>query len=99
MNPVLPDTRANFWLSCLLIDEGAGDPMALMEKLAAENIEARPIWKPMHMQPVFAHCDFVSTAPAPVNEDIFRRGLCLPSDIKMTPEEQDRVIDLIRSSF
>ena len=84
----------------MLIDEAAGvSPMSVMEKLAAENIEARPIWKPMHMQPVFAGYDFITAGGAPVNEDIFARGLCLPSDIKMTEEEQQRVIDVIRACF
>jgi dTDP-4-amino-4,6-dideoxygalactose transaminase len=53
----------------------------------------------MHMQPVFRDCDFVSVSDKPVNEDIFARGLCLPSDIKMTEEEQDFVIEVIRSCF
>lgn len=99
MNPHEPDTRPNFWLSCLLIDEGKGDPMELMALLAKNNVEARPIWKPMHMQPVFAGHDFITAGGKSVNEDIFRRGLCLPSDIKMTEEEQDYVIDIIRSFF
>ena len=99
MNPYEADTQPNFWLSCLLIDEGRGDPMELMDLLAKNNIEARPIWKPMHMQPVFADHDFITAGGAPVNEDIFHRGLCLPSDIKMTIEEQTYVIDLIRSFF
>ncbi len=99
MNPHEADTQPNFWLSCLLIDEGKGDPMELMKLLANNNIEARPIWKPMHMQPVFAGYDFITAEPVPVNEDIFRRGLCLPSDIKMTEAEQDCVINRIRSFF
>jgi len=97
MNPYLPDTVPNFWLSCLLIDKGVNvEPLEIMKKLSQENIEARPIWKPMHMQPVYAKNGFVSTG---VGEDIFRRGLCLPSDIKMTEKEQDEVIHLIGSCF
>ena len=99
VNPYEGDTRPNFWLSCILIDEGKGDPMELMELLNQNNVEARPIWKPMHMQPVFAGYDFISAESSPVNEDIFRRGLCLPSDIKMTTEQQDYVINIIRSFF
>ena len=53
----------------------------------------------MHMQPLFAGNDFVSALDAPVNEDIFARGLCLPSDIKMTVDEQDYVIEVIRKCF
>ena len=100
MNPYLADTKPNFWLSCLTVNDGCNvDPMTVLEKLAAENIEGRPIWKPMHLQPVFAENDFISVSEKPVNEDIFAKGLCLPSDIKMTPEQQERVIDVIRSCF
>ena len=100
MNPYLPDTLPNFWLSCALLDEGCGvDPLALIQRLDDANIEARPIWKPMHMQPVFAHCDFVSIGQQPVDEDIFARGLCLPSDIKMTDEELSYVIDTVKAAF
>ena len=100
MNPYLEDTDPNFWLSCMLIDEGcAVDPMEVMKVLNEHNIEARPIWKPMHMQPVFAQNNFISACEKPVDEDIFARGLCLPSDIKMTAEEQDYVIDVIKKCF
>lgn len=100
MNPYLQDTKPNFWLSCMLIDKGcAVSPMDVYEKLNSENIESRPIWKPMHMQPVFKDCDFVYVEDKPVNEDIFARGLCLPSDIKMTEEEQCKVIEVIKSCF
>ncbi len=94
MNPYEADTRPNFWLSCVLLDRG--DPMALMAKLGENNIESRPIWKPMHMQPVFAGHDFITAGGEAVGEDIFARGLCLPSDIKMTAEEQDYVIQIIK---
>ena len=97
MNPYEADTQPNFWLSCILLEQG--DPIKLMEKLAEHNVEARPIWKPMHMQPVFAGHDFITAGGDAVNEDIFKRGLCLPSDIKMTGEEQDYVIDIVKSFF
>lgn len=100
MNPYLDYTKPNFWLSCMLIDEGSDvSPMQIMEKLAEANVEARPIWKPMHMQPVFKNNDFISAYDTPVCEDIFRRGLCLPSDIKMTEQEQDYVIEIIKGCF
>ena len=73
-------------------------PEKLRLALETENAEARPIWKPMHLQPVFESCDFV-TAGENVGEDIFARGLCLPSDIKMTAEQQERVIGVIRRCF
>ena len=100
MNPFLEDSEPNFWLSCLLIDKGCEvSPIDILQKLYEEGIESRPLWKPMHMQPVFQDCDFISCEEKGVNEDLFKRGLCLPSDIKMTEEEQDRVIAIIRSCF
>ena len=100
MNPYLDYTKPNFWLSCFLIDESCDvNPLDIMKKLADNNVEARPIWKPMHMQPVFASNDFISASDKPVNERIFEKGLCLPSDIKMTEQEQDYVIDIIKGCF
>ena len=100
MNPYLDYTRPNFWLSCLTIDEGAGvSPAELAALLDAANIETRPIWKPMHMQPVFKNNDFVSAGESSVGEDIFARGICLPSDIKMTEAEQDFVIEKIKEAL
>lgn len=100
LNPYLPDTKPNFWLSCMLIDNGCDvDPIKIMEKLAEENVEARPIWKPMHMQPVFKDRDFIFVEDSPVNEEVFKKGLCLPSDIKMTEDEQDFIIETVKSFF
>ncbi len=96
MNPYLSYTEPNFWLSCVLIDAASGvSPMSIMNALSSENIEARPIWKPMHLQPVFAANDYITLA-TDVGKEIFERGLCLPSDIKMTEEEQGRVIEIVR---
>ena len=81
-------------------ESGKTCPTEILEALAAENIEGRPIWKPMHMQPIYADNDFVAAVDgADVGADIFARGLCLPSDIKMTVEEQDRVIEIVRNCF
>lgn len=100
LNPYLDYTMPNYWLSCMLIDKGVNvNPMDVMEKLNGFNIETRPIWKPMHMQPVFKNNDFIKVEECSVGEDIFARGLCLPSDIKMTEEEQNYVIEKIRSCF
>lgn len=100
MNPYLQDTQPNFWLSCMLIDERCKvSPLAIMETLDKANVESRPIWKPMHMQPVFKGYDYVYIEDTPVCEDIFARGLCLPSDIKLTDQEQQYVIDVIKSCF
>ena len=100
MNPYLSNSAPNHWLSCITVEAGCGvTPGGLMNALESVNAEARPIWKPMHMQPVFAGMDFVSASEKPVSEDIFARGLCLPSDIKMTDEQIDRVIRTVRKAF
>ena len=98
MNPYLPYTRPNFWLSCMLMDERIGiKPEELCAELAKYNVEARPIWKPMHLQPVFEDKDFIAAEDGmDVGADIFKRGICLPSDIKMTAEVQDIVIAMIK---
>lgn len=99
MNPCLPCSRPNDWLSCILLDrECEYRPMELVETLCRYHIEARPIWKPMHLQPVFRDRDFISVE-GDVGRDIFTRGLCLPSDIKMTPEEQNLVIQIIHNTI
>ena len=100
MNPYLDCSEPNFWLSCILIDEDCGiSPLSVMDELNKYKIETRPIWKPMHMQPVFKNNDFISAADKFVDEDVFARGLCLPSDIKMTKDEQQFVADKIISCF
>ena len=81
-------------------EPGKSCPDEIREVLASYNIETRPIWKPMHLQPIYADHDFITVADGVcVDEDIFNRGLCLPSDIKMTVEEQDAVIEIIRGLF
>ncbi len=79
---------------------GKSCPTEILESLAKFNIEGRPIWKPMHMQPLYKQCEFVSAEDgADVSADIFERGLCLPSDNKMTIETQDKIIEIIRNCF
>ena len=74
-------------------------PEKIRLALEKENIESRPIWKPMHMQPVFEGNDFITVNNDNVGEDIFARGLCLPSDIKMTEKQQDKVIEIVKGLF
>lgn len=100
MKPVPVDTKPNYWLSTMLLREGSKvTPLNVMEALDKENIESRPIWKPMHMQPVFEKFDFIKVEEKAVSEDIFARGVCLPSDTKMTKEEQQEVIRVIKELF
>jgi dTDP-4-amino-4,6-dideoxygalactose transaminase len=102
MNPHTADSEPNYWLSCMLIDKEYTKVtyQQIMEALLHENIESRPIWKPMHLQPVFQHNDFITVdKDTDVGGDIFSRGLCLPSDIKITEDEQARVISIIKGFF
>jgi dTDP-4-amino-4,6-dideoxygalactose transaminase len=81
--------RANRWLSVILItpEQFGADTEAVRLALKAENIESRPVWKPMHMQPVFQTTHPCRTVGGSVSEDLFTRGLCLPSGTAMTPED------------
>lgn len=88
------DTEASY-----TSEQGRSCPTEILEALAAINAEGRPIWKPMHLQPIYEKNVFVKVDENGVDEDIFNRGLCLPSDNKMTPEQQDRIIDVIKSCF
>lgn len=78
-------------------EHGKSCPTEILETLAKYNAEGRPIWKPMHMQPIYGGNAFVPEGDA--GADIFYRGLCLPSDIKMMPKQQERVIELVRACF
>lgn len=95
-------------------EQGKTCPTEILEKLTQYNAEGRPIWKPMHMQPIYRNNQFVTvngnsrarsnayirkTEMTDIGADIFARGLCLPSDNKMTAEEQDVIIQIIRSCF
>ena len=115
MNPYAEDSMPNFWLSVLTVNEeymcrqertdncttwvhepGKSCPDEIESILSENNIESRPVWKPMHMQSYYADRDFIGSG---FSEEIFKRGLCLPSDIKMTKEDQDRVIGIVKKCF
>lgn len=133
MNPYDEEnSEPNFWLSCLLVNEGAmckqvrGEqdvcyisepgkscPHEILDAIAAINAEGRPVWKPMHMQPIYRNNPFIvrdgngrartnayiAGETIDVGMDLFQRGVCLPSDNKMTSEQQDTIIEVIRSCF
>lgn len=94
--PEAPYGRSNCWLTVILITpkEFGVDREEVRLALEEENIESRPIWKPMHLQPVFKDCRVQGGA---VSEDLFRRGLCLPSGTQMTEEDLERVTEVIKS--
>ncbi|MCZ8532006.1 aminotransferase class I/II-fold pyridoxal phosphate-dependent enzyme [Psychrobacillus psychrodurans] len=96
--PELEDTFSNRWLSALQLDPEKVNisPYDLIDALNEENIEARPVWKPLHLQPVFEGCKFYAHGEDEVvSEILFERGICLPSDSKMTMEQQQEVIDVL----
>ncbi|MCM3399463.1 aminotransferase class I/II-fold pyridoxal phosphate-dependent enzyme [Oceanobacillus profundus] len=82
----------NYWLSAIILS-GKVKPIDVIKALESENIESRPVWKPMHMQPFFEKYDFVSEG---VSEKLFEKGICLPSDTKMTNMDLGRVVNIIK---
>ncbi|WIV12123.1 aminotransferase class I/II-fold pyridoxal phosphate-dependent enzyme [Proteiniborus sp. MB09-C3] len=90
--PINKWNESNCWLSCVMLS-GQVKPLDVMETLEKENIESRPIWKPMHMQPVFEGYDFIGEG---VSDKIFESGVCLPSDTKMTDEDLSRICNVIK---
>ncbi len=91
--PINEWNEPNYWLSCITLS-GQVRPIDIMEALEKENIESRPVWKPMHMQPFFAEYDYVG---GDVSEKLFENGVCLPSDTKMTDEDLERICSIIKS--
>jgi len=90
--PVNNWNEPNFWLTCITLN-GRIKPIDIILALENENIESRPVWKPMHMQPVFKDYDFIGKG---VSNKIFETGVCLPSDTKMTDEDLSRICDVIK---
>lgn len=133
MNPIPDCCKANYWLSCIIIDSNAmckqirdenkavfysekskSCPTEILEAISSINAEGRPIWKPMHLQPIYKNFAFITKMGSYMNEyesqnydkmmldvgnDIFQRGLCLPSDNKMTEEQQFKIIQVIKKCF
>jgi pyridoxal phosphate-dependent aminotransferase EpsN len=91
-----PAFRSTRWLTCITVDPGrfGATPDEIRMALEAENIESRPLWKPMHLQPVFSDCRVRGGA---VSADLFERGLCLPSGSNLSEEQLCRVVAVIRS--
>ena len=93
--PLHENERANCWLSVIqLASDCKVRPLDVMVALEQGDIESRPVWKPMHMQPVFADCDYIDNGK--VGESLFENGVCLPSDTKMTDEDLKRICTIIR---
>lgn len=102
MMPICEYGEPNYWLSCTTLKEGSKvKALDIILALEEMNIESRPIWKPMHIQPYYSEFDFFNhnDEGISVGEDIFNRGVCLPSDTKMSEEEIDKVISIIKGLF
>lgn len=108
--PLNEDTFSNCWLTTIqLADDCKVKPLDIMVALEEDDVESRPVWKPLHLQPVFKDCDFVSMmedlhvvdeetgADSSVAGTIFRRGVCMPSDTKMTIEDKERICKVVRA--
>jgi len=91
--PINEWNEPNYWLSCLALS-GKVKPFDIMEALEKDNIESRPIWKPMHMQPFFEQYDFIGND---VSGKIYGNGICLPSDTKMTDDNLNRICKIVKS--
>ena len=89
---------SNRWLSCIIIDPAIAGVSRedLRLALEKENIESRPLWKPMHLQPLFAHCDYYGTD---FIEKLFQDGICLPSGSNLTPQEKERISSQLKVVF
>ncbi|WP_068774100.1 DegT/DnrJ/EryC1/StrS aminotransferase family protein [Paenibacillus sp. FJAT-26967] len=101
--PEAPYGRSTRWLTALTVDSAkAGvSTQDLIARLSAENIESRPVWKPMHLQPLYRHCDYYphdEEAPS-VSERLFAQGLCLPSGSSLTQQDQNLVIDILMDAL
>ena len=107
--PMMENTRSNCWLTSVQLDADCKvKPLDIMLALEEDDVESRPIWKPMHLQPVFAECDFVTMveelyvidedtgADNSISGQIFEHGVCMPSDSKMTDEDLERVCSVVR---
>ncbi len=93
--PVNDWNDPNYWLSCAYL-KGRIRPADIMEALDKENIESRPIWKPMHRQPFFSEYDYIGKD---VSDNIFDNGICLPSDTKMTEEDLEHIVEIINRLY
>lgn len=87
----------NYWLSAIRLKETAPTSVsAIIKKYAEHNIDARHIWKPLHTQPLYKNCDFFSVHPNPISEDLFERGICLPSGTQLTEKQIIKICQILK---
>lgn len=96
--PELPEGRSNRWLTCMTIDPARSTvkPADILAALAADDVEARPLWKPLHCQPLYESAERIGGA---VSEELFSRGICLPSGSAMSENDVERVAEVIKGVF
>ena len=97
--PEMPNSKSNRWLTTLMVDpkKTGVNRTQIIDALEKENIEARPVWKPMHLQPLYKDCDYITADEEDVSANLFKNGLCLPSGSNLSYQDQARVIDIIES--
>jgi len=100
----MPETdycRSTRWLTTLTIDPSITgvNRTQIIKALERENIEARPVWKPMHLQPLYKGCEYVTVGEEDVSHRLFENGLCLPSGSNLSDNDQNRIIDIIQNTF
>lgn len=89
---------SNCWLTTILVNESSNvKPLDIMVALEENDIESRPVWKPMHLQPVFSNCDYIDNGS--ISRRLFDTGVCLPSDTKLTDEDLKRICQIIKGLF
>ena len=95
--PEAPNSKSNRWLTTLTVDpQKTGiNRTQIIEALEKENIESRPVWKPMHLQPLYKDCDYVAVNKEDVSSKLFKNGLCLPSGSNLNRDDQNRIIDIV----
>ena len=97
MMPIAGYGKPNHWLTCITLDDSQTvQPKQIMDALEAQNIESRPLWKPMHCQPFYKDAPCIGGS---ISEDLFKRGLCLPSGTKMSTKQRNRVIEIVLKCF
>jgi pyridoxal phosphate-dependent aminotransferase EpsN len=95
--PEAPNSKSNRWLTTLTVDpQKTGiNRTQIIEALEKENIESRPVWKPMHLQPLYKDCDYITVNKEDVSSKLFKNGLCLPSGSNLNRDDQNRIIDIV----
>ncbi len=100
MMPIPEWSSPNYWLSVMTISNRDDTvQQGIIQELAKHEIESRPVWKPMHLQPVFRHCAFFAHAEMPVSDGLFNKGICLPSGTGLTAAEQATVIEIVEGKL